>query len=78
MEDRAMWGTTQEKQDFKLFVAESGGDWKRVAEILEQQGRSEDAKMVRRSLPYAQQQFRLAWEDFKKSVLRAIGRGQGG
>ena len=58
----------------EMLYAESISDWKRVAEILESEGRAEDARTVRRSLPYAQQQVRLAWEDLKKSVLRIIRR----
>lgn len=58
----------------ELLWAENRSDWKRVVEILEEQGRVEDAKLVRRSLPYAQQQVSLAWQDCIKSVLRIIRR----
>lgn len=56
----------------EMLYAEYRSDWKRVAEILEEEGRFDDAKMVRRSVPYAQQRVRLAWEDLKKSVLGII------
>ena len=60
----------------ELIAAEYRSDWKRVVEILEEDGRLEDAKMVRRSLPYAQQQVRLAWENLKRSVLTAVRRAR--
>ena len=56
----------------EMLYAESISDWKRVAEILEREGRADDAKTIRRSVPYAQQQVRLAWERLRKSVRRII------
>ena len=61
----------------EMLYAESISDWERVAEILEQEGRADDAKTIRRSVPYAQQRVRLAWEDLRKSVRRILRREQG-
>ena len=59
----------------EMLYAESISDWKRVAEILEREGRADDAKTIRRSFPYAQQRVRLAWEGLRKSVRRIARRG---
>ena len=71
MEDDELFGA-----DGELFAAETRSDWKRVVEILEREGRLNDAKTVRKSFPYAMQQARLAWEDVKKGILTALGFGR--
>ncbi len=58
--------------DAQIEMAVLAGDWKTAADLLEKCGRDADAKRVRNSLAYCQQDAGEAWAKLKAAVVEAL------
>ena len=64
-EQEAQMRRTERELDLAVFA----GDWEAAAKILDELGRTADAKHIRSSFSYAQQQLQRAWSDLKAALL---------